>query len=426
MSVLLATLGASMAVGGWAVGIGVGGLCVDQLSRGIGGFVLTESQEVWIVTSNFIGTVVGSAAAGEFSRRLGAKNTMLWFCIPAVVGFVITSVANCYEVLLAGRLLVGFCAGPAFVLHVFYISSIASPEYRGLLAMLPDIIYMLYVIVSLVLGLALPWWWVSLVGAAVFAVPAMLALTLLAEAERSALFFGIELPTEPTDTAVVARKSPYSLVFLRELGTALDATLVSVLLCVVRIVTVAVVSVLLDRAGRRTLLIVSACGMVISYLAVAAYFYVPALAAYAWLPLAALVLAVFFFCMGVGSVSWCLIGEMVPPRLSDAAGAALVFYYNVASLLSVQLFPAMLAALGLGGVFLVHAGIVSALLLVVVLAVPETRGLSLQQIEALLGGRTKPLYPRQVRASSIRLGRSHARGSSRGYKRYQIRLKRAL
>ncbi|XP_037071209.1 facilitated trehalose transporter Tret1-like [Pollicipes pollicipes] len=353
MSVLLATLGASMAVGGWAVGIGVGGLCVDQLSRGIGGFVLTESQEVWIVTSNFIGTVVGSAAAGEFSRRLGAKNTMLWFCIPAVVGFVITSVANCYEVLLAGRLLVGFCAGPAFVLHVFYISSIASPEYRGLLAMLPDIIYMLYVIVSLVLGLALPWC--------------------------------------------------YSLVFLRELGTALDATLVSVLLCVVRIVTVAVVSVLLDRAGRRTLLIVSACGMVISYLAVAAYFYVPALAAYAWLPLAALVLAVFFFCMGVGSVSWCLIGEMVPPRLSDAAGAALVFYYNVASLLSVQLFPAMLAALGLGGVFLVHAGIVSALLLVVVLAVPETRGLSLQQIEALFEAPRDDTY-RLVKALPLPAG----------------------
>ena len=36
-----------MAVGGWAVGIGIGSLCVDQLSRGIGGFVLTEEQQVW-------------------------------------------------------------------------------------------------------------------------------------------------------------------------------------------------------------------------------------------------------------------------------------------------------------------------------------------------------------------------------------------
>ena len=43
----VATLGASMAVGGWAVGIGIGSLCVDQLSRGIGGFVLTEEQQVW-------------------------------------------------------------------------------------------------------------------------------------------------------------------------------------------------------------------------------------------------------------------------------------------------------------------------------------------------------------------------------------------
>ncbi|KAF0295322.1 Facilitated trehalose transporter Tret1 [Amphibalanus amphitrite] len=431
----LATLGASMAVGGWAVGIGIGSLCVDQLSRGIGGFVLTAEQQVWIVTSNFLGTVVGSAVAGKLSKRFGARNTMLWCCVPAVAGFIVTAFAKCYNTLLIGRLIVGLFSGPAFVLHVFYISAVASPQYRGFLALLPDIVYMVYVILSLVLGVYFPWWWAAIISAALFALPTAVALLIapsdpvyllrtgrLIEAKKAARFFGIRLPNpEPTTTEEgVSHKSTwtlvkqprhyrplllsaalllgvafcgymavlsYSLVFLRTLGSTLDATVVSVLLCVIRIVAVGLVSVLIDRLGRRVLLLFSAAGMTASYLALAAYFYIPSLAQFTHMPLLALILAISFFCMGVGPVPWCVIGEIVPARLSDAGGAALVLFYNITSLIGVQVFPPLLAALGIGGVFAAHAGVTGAILLLVAAAVPETRGLSLQQIEELFEGK---------------------------------------
>ncbi|KAF0313420.1 Facilitated trehalose transporter Tret1 [Amphibalanus amphitrite] len=427
----LAVIGASMAVGGWAVGIGIGSLCVDQLSRGIGGFVLTEEQQVWIVSSNFLGTVVGSAVAGKLSKRFGARNTMLWCCVPTVAGFIVTAFAKCYNTLLIGRLIVGLFSGPAFVLHVFYISAVASPQYRGFLALLPDIVYMVYVILSLVLGVYFPWWWAAIISAALFALPTAVALLIapsdpvyllrtgrLSEAKEAARFFGLPLPDpEPNTSGEIApRKSTwtlvkqprhyrplllsaalllgvafcgymavlsYSLVFLRTLGSTLDATVVSVLLCVIRIVAVGLVSVLIDRLGRRVLLLFSAAGMTISYLGLAAYFYIPSLAPYTQMPLVMLILAISFFCMGVGPVPWCVIGEIVPARLSDAGGAALVLFYNITSLAGVQVFPGLLAALGIGGVFAAHAGVTGAILLLVAAAVPETRGLSLQQIEEL-------------------------------------------
>ena len=386
---------------------------------------------VFPVTSNYIGTVAGSAVAGKLSKRFGARNTMLWCCVPTVAGFVVTAMAKNYTTLLIGRLIVGLFSGPAFVLHVFYISAVASPKYRGFLALLPDIVYMVYVILSLVLGVYFPWWWAAIISAALFALPTAVALLIvpadpvfllrtgqLSEAKKAANFFGVPLPDpEPTTTEEgrshkstwTLVKQPrhyrplllsaalllgvafcgymavlsYSLVFLRTLGSTLDATVVSVLLCVIRIVAVLLVSVLIDRLGRRVLLLFSAAGMTASYLALAAYFYIPYLAPYTHMPLLALVLAISFFCMGVGPVPWCVIGEIVPARLSDAAGAALVLFYNVTSLAGVQVFPALLAALGIGGVFAAHAGVTGAILLLVAAAVPETRGLSLQQIEQL-------------------------------------------
>jgi len=67
-------------------------------------------------------------------------------------------------------------------------------------------------------------------------------------------------------------------------------------------------------------------------------------------------------------------------QIGGAASPAAYFIFNV---LSVLLFPLMLEGLGEAGLFAVHAGIMAAYFLFTFFVIPETKGLSLAQIETL-------------------------------------------
>lgn len=140
---------------------------------------------------------------------------------------------------------------------------------------------------------------------------------------------------------------------------------------------------LVDRAGRRPLLL---GGLVPMAVAMAAM--VPALASDdpVWHGIAVAALAVFIiaFAVSLGPLPYVVMAEVFPARVRSLGMAiAAAMAWGVNALISVAFLP-LATIIGMSGVFAIFAAICVAAFLFVYFLVPETRGRSLEQIEANL------------------------------------------
>ncbi|KAK2702493.1 hypothetical protein QYM36_018897, partial [Artemia franciscana] len=100
-------------------------------------------------------------------------------------------------------------------------------------------------------------------------------------------------------------------------GGKMDSNTQSCIVGVVQVAATIISSILSDRAGRKTLLILSAFAMVICLIVLGVFFYLqkndPALAtSIGWLPLVSLMIYVTFFSIGFGPIPWAIMGELLP------------------------------------------------------------------------------------------------------------------
>ncbi len=136
---------------------------------------------------------------------------------------------------------------------------------------------------------------------------------------------------------------------------------------------------LVDRVGRRALMIYGSAGIGISHL-LCSWAYRSG-----WPPYAVLALtlsAIACYALTVAPIVWVLISEIFPNRVRSVGVSAAVGSLWIASFLLTYTFPFLDRALGSSGVFLTYGVICLAGSLFVALTVPETRGRSLEQIES--------------------------------------------
>ena len=179
----------------------------------------------------------------------------------------------------------------------------------------------------------------------------------------------------------------YAVVFFRRVGVAMEPFSMTIVLSLSRVPVTAASSLLVDRWGRRPLLIISSLGMAGCHAAMLAYFLWPTLAGHGWLPVASLFGCMAFFSVGVSPVTWVLMGELLPRPLRELCGGWLMVVYSLQTVAQLQLFPAMLAALGEAGVFAFWAAVALMHVLFVITMLPETCGLDIEQIERLFASR---------------------------------------
>ncbi len=152
--------------------------------------------------------------------------------------------------------------------------------------------------------------------------------------------------------------------------------LINVLMTVVAIAVI-------DRVGRRALLLVGVSGMVVTLAILGGVFYLPGFSgALGWFATGSLMLYVAFFAIGLGPVFWLLISEIYP---LEARGTAmgLVTVANWGANLAVSLtFPILTANVGTSVTFWLFGGFSAAALAFTYYYVPETKGRSLEAIEA--------------------------------------------
>ncbi|XP_044482535.1 D-xylose-proton symporter-like 2 [Mangifera indica] len=163
-------------------------------------------------------------------------------------------------------------------------------------------------------------------------------------------------------------------------SAASDATRVSILLGLLKLVMTGAAVLVVDRLGRRPLLLGGVSGMVISLFLLGSYYLflddAPAVA------VVALLLYVGCYQLSFGPIGWLMISEIFPLRLRGRGLSIAVLVNFGANALVTFAFSPLKALLGAGVLFYAFGVIALLSLVFIFVIVPETKGLTLEEIEA--------------------------------------------
>ncbi|CBI17542.3 unnamed protein product, partial [Vitis vinifera] len=351
--------------------------------------------------------LVGSLAAGRTSDFLGRRYTIVLASIIFLVGSVLMGYAPNYAVLLTGRCTAGIGVGYALMIAPVYSAEISSPKSRGFLTSLPELgistgILSGYLANYFMAELPLKLGWRLMLGIA--AVPSLgLAIGIL------------KMPESPRWLVMQGRLGDAEKILLRH-ATGIEAVmlfsprilkkagvtskdkllLATVGVGITKLTFMALSTLLIDRVGRRPLLLTSTTGMIVALtgLGFGLTMVEHAKERLFWalnLSLVATYTFVAFFNIGVAPVTWVYPAEIFPLKLR-AQGASIGVAVNrgTNAAISISFIP-IYKAMTIGGAFFMFAGISVVAWIFFYFLLPETKGKPLEEMEMLFtrGGRSK-------------------------------------
>ena len=140
---------------------------------------------------------------------------------------------------------------------------------------------------------------------------------------------------------------------------------------------------LLDRVGRRPLLLVGVAGQILGLAILGAAFQFQQLASFkSYVAIGGLVIYVACFAFGLGPIFWLLISEIYPLKVRGAAMSAVTVTNWALNLVVAVTFLTLVGVLGHAGTFWLYGVIAIGAWVFFYFQVPETKGKTLEQIEA--------------------------------------------
>ncbi|ERE71375.1 solute carrier family 2, facilitated glucose transporter member 6-like isoform 2 [Cricetulus griseus] len=382
---------------------------------------LNKVQASWFGSVFTLGAAAGGLSAMVLNDLLGRKLSIMFSAVPSVIGYALMAGAHGLWMLLLGRMLTGFAGGLTAACIPVYVSEIAPPGVRGALGATPQLMAVfgslsLYALGKgpspspkpLSPGLLLPWRWLAVAGEG----PVLIMILLLSFMPNSPRFLlskgrdeealqaltwlradsEVHWEFEQIQDNVRRQSSRVSwaeardprvyrpiliavlMRFLQQLTgitpilvylqTIFDNTSVvlpsqqdAAIVGAVRLVSVLIAAVTMDLAGRKVLLYVSG------------------------------------YAMGWGPITWLLMSEVLPLRARGVASGLCVLVSWLTAFVLTKYFLLAVNAFGLQVPFFFFSAICLLSLLFTGCCVPETRGRSLEQIEAFFHTRRMSFRP---------------------------------
>ncbi|MFC9617647.1 sugar porter family MFS transporter [Streptomyces sp. NPDC056723] len=199
--------------------------------------------------------------------------------------------------------------------------------------------------------------------------------------------FGVALFQQITGINAIFYYAPE---VFKSAGLATNDAMSSTVLIGVTLVAATLVSMwLIDRVGRRTLLLTGATAMTVLLAAIGLVFRNTH-------PSAPLLLAlilgyVAFFAVSFGTITYVIISEIFPTHIRGVAASIATFALWGGNYLVSQFFPMLVEGIGSSSTFFIFSGISLLALLFTHALVPETKNRSLEEIERELYGNRHPV-----------------------------------
>ena len=432
----------------------------------------------------FLFAVIGSVSVSFLTDKLGGKVLIILLSIPDAVGWLLIVFGYHWTVMLLGRALTGLGRGGCSALISVYISDMAPKESKRVYGSIFQHAFISGVFCSHLLGAFISFRWLALVTVVVLPLqnlilswqpysPKWLAARGLEKDALNTLKYlrgpNYDYQLEYEEMQRVVNESRdwtffqrirslffelqnlriliiVSLVFVgMELtGVSIVCSYSSNILKSSRLVSPNVASfiptsvqsgsvilftILVDRIGRKPLLLFSGAGIALSYVILSIYLFG---SLYLWtqcsgldatsnltnssgvntlvsgefcdyitlLPMAALIIFRFMYGLGWGPIPWILLGESFPTKVRTTAASVsiCVLMFSIATI--VLVFPFLKQLLGPRYVFLIFVLLNISTCVFVFIFVPETTGLSMAEVEELFKDkiifiRCRNLFPRK-------------------------------
>lgn len=173
--------------------------------------------------------------------------------------------------------------------------------------------------------------------------------------------------------------------------SSLSATTASIIIGVVQVLATYSSTLLVDKAGRRILLLVSSTVMAVCLTALGLYFYLQShghdVSSISWLPLASVAMFIIVFSMGFGPIPWIMLGELFPSNVKGIASAVTAAFNWILAFAVTKSFQNLLDLLGSPVTFWLFAVMCIAGTIFTAVLVPETNGKDLEEIQLQLSGK---------------------------------------
>ena len=402
-------------------------------------FDITPDQAGLIVSGVPFGALIGALICGKLNDAIGRKYSLLVTAILFTVGSLLCASAHSIDILITGRCILGLAVGIGSFSAPLYIAELSHKNHRGGLVTFNQLAITIGILLAFVMNYLFSfngsWRWMMGFGA----IPALILLVLVLFLPRSPRWLMLKYKRDEAKSVLEKLHGvEYAKQELAEINAVLSqqqvgwfkafaskgflkvltlGILVSILTQAVGInaiiyyaptvfkttgfnenaiallatagiglinVLFTIISIFLfDKAGRRVMLTIGLSGIVLSLIIITASFnYTHSSMTLAWLVLACMMLFVACQALSTGPACWLIPSEIFPMRVRGVGmGLSVAFNWGT-NVVVAMLFPIMLMHVGATwafGVFLIIAVIAW---LYFFFCLPETKGVSLEQIEA--------------------------------------------
>ncbi len=402
-------------------------------------FSLSPAMVGWTIGSALIGCIFGAMSAGTLSDRFGRKKILLLTAALFTLSALGSATAKALSILIFARIIGGLGIGMASMLAPMYIAEISPPDIRGRLVSFNQLaitagILLAYFSNAIILnadiiGETVKWRWMfgvegipaGLFFLFLFGVPesprwlikqgfhdtAEGILTRIGGAQeaqkqmdeikqalavetgsvrellqpglRIALIIGVLLAILQQITGINAILY-YAPEIFKQAGTEITSAFShTVWIGFFNLLFTLVAILLIDRLGRKPLLIGGASGMALSLALIGIAFRFDVFMGI-WL-LILIVVYVSSFAASMGPVVWVIISEIFPNRIRGRAMSMATVCLWASTYLVSQIFPILIDTAGSAFTFWFFAAMCVLTIFFVTGIVPETKGRSLEEIE---------------------------------------------
>ena len=403
-------------------------------------WILSDTLQGFLVSSVLIGAVIGAATNGVLADIFGRKKIIMATAVIFILGSVMCAFASNVYVLIISRIFVGFAVGIVNFVVPLYLSEISPKNLRGTLVSLYQWAITSGILFSYFINAAFAqavynWRWMLFAGV----LPGLIlfvGMYLMSdtprwlvsknrEDEAKVIFQKIEpdidtekeiqdikatLKTEGQDKKFRFKKwmiMPFVVgvgIMFAQICTGIntiiyyaptifktagfDSNLTAIYattgIGVVNFVMTIVAVFFTDRLGRKPLLYFGLTGVMFSLFALGTSFAFANIlgSSLKWVAVGSLVTYIICFAMSLGPIGWILVSEVFPLKIRGVAMSICTVSNFAFNFFVVGSFPILLHRIGGAWTFWMFGAVSLLCIIFVYFFVPETKGISLEQIES--------------------------------------------